>query len=208
MSEYHKIENVWKRDMANGGKSLIEGQWTIPEFGYLANLDWQWTEKVDGTNIRVMFDGTLRFGGKTDNAQMPVPLMERLQSLFSVDALKAVFDVKPETPAVLYGEGYGGKIQKGSKYRPTQDFVLFDVRVGHVWLNRESVLEIATALNLDIVPIVGIGTLHDAISYVRGNPKSQWGDFTAEGIVARPGTELLTRLGRRIITKIKCVDFP
>lgn len=37
--------------------------------------------------------------------------------------------------------------------------------------------------------------------------KSQWGDFIAEGIVARPATELLTRNGERIITKIKHKDF-
>lgn len=37
--------------------------------------------------------------------------------------------------------------------------------------------------------------------------KSQWGDFIAEGIVARPMTELKNRNGSRIITKIKHKDF-
>ena len=37
--------------------------------------------------------------------------------------------------------------------------------------------------------------------------KSQWGDFKAEGIVARPNTELVGRDGKRIITKIKQKDF-
>ena len=37
--------------------------------------------------------------------------------------------------------------------------------------------------------------------------KSQWGDFMAEGIVARPAQELRTRDGHRIITKIKHKDF-
>ncbi len=33
------------------------------------------------------------------------------------------------------------------------------------------------------------------------------GDFEAEGIVARPDVELLDRRGKRVITKIKAVDF-
>ena len=34
-----------------------------------------------------------------------------------------------------------------------------------------------------------------------------WGDFTAEGLVARPKTELFGRDGKRVITKIKYKDF-
>ena len=37
--------------------------------------------------------------------------------------------------------------------------------------------------------------------------RSTWGDFEAEGIVARPKTELMARNGSRLITKIKCRDF-
>jgi len=36
---------------------------------------------------------------------------------------------------------------------------------------------------------------------------SKWGDFEAEGIVARPAVELKTRAGERIITKLKTRDF-
>ena len=65
----------------------------------------------------------------------------------------------------------------------------------------------ARKLGLDIVPLVGRGTLHECIDRVRGGMQSTWGDFQAEGIVARPVTELCTRGGERIITKIKCRDF-
>ena len=36
---------------------------------------------------------------------------------------------------------------------------------------------------------------------------SYWGDFKAEGIVARPAFELKARNGKRLITKIKYKDF-
>lgn len=130
MSEYHKIQSIFKRDMESRHKTLLEGQWTCPEFAYLASNQWTFTEKVDGTNIRVIFqNGGITFGGRTDNAQIPAQLVTRLNEKFLplAETLKETFS----DGCVLYGEGYGAKIQKGGgNYRADQDFVLFDVRVG------------------------------------------------------------------------------
>ena len=207
MNEYHKIQTIFKRDMESKGKTLLEGQWTLPEFEYLSNNKWVFTEKVDGTNIRVIFkDGSVTFGGKTDSAQIPAQLVARLNERFLPIAaqLQEIFGCD----ACLYGEGYGAKIQKvGGNYRQDQDFVLFDVRVGDWWLQRNDVEDVAYKLGIDIVPIIGEGTLHDAIAAAKTGIVSTWGEFQAEGIVARPKTELTTRNGQRIITKIKCRDF-
>lgn len=207
MNEYHKIQTVFKRDMQKNGKTLLEGQWTLPEFEYLAGNQWVFTEKVDGTNIRVMFkDGAVTFGGKTDNSQIPAQLVARLNERFLPMAaqLQDVFGCD----ACLCGEGYGAKIQKGGgNYRPDQDFVLFDVRVGDWWLQRADVEDVAAKLGIDVVPIIGEGTIYDAIAQAKAGIGSTWGAFQAEGIVARPKTEMNTRNGHRIITKIKCCDF-
>lgn len=207
MRKYHKIQSVFKRDPANNHKTFLMGEWSEPAFGYLAMNDWEFTEKVDGTNIRVMVEsgGAMSFGGKTDNANMPAPLVARLQERFlpQQDALAVAFP----NGVCLYGEGYGGKIQKGSCYRPDQDFVLFDVLVGDCWLQRRDVEDIATKLSLDIVPVIGTGTLHDAIDMTIAGFKSRWGEFAAEGLVARPSTELRTRFGDRVIVKVKHRDF-
>lgn len=208
MSEYHKIQSIFKRNMASPKKELIDGDWAIPEFGYLANNRWAFTEKVDGTNIRVIFkDGGVTFGGKTDNAQIPAQLVTRLNERFLPLVEKAQEMFPDRGSAILYGEGYGAKIQNGGKYRPDQDFVLFDVRVGNWWLRRDSVFLVAAELGIDVVPVIGLGTLHDAVNIVKRGMQSRWGDFRAEGIVARPEVELNTRSGQRIITKIKSVDF-
>lgn len=107
MSEYHKIQSIFKRDMASKRKTLIEGQWTLPEFEYLANNVWVFTEKVDGTNIRVIFkDGGVTFGGRTADAQIPAPLVTRLNERFLPLAPKMA-EAFPDGAAVLYGEGYG-----------------------------------------------------------------------------------------------------
>ena len=82
MREYHKIQTVYKRDPETKYKTLL-GEFSMPEFEYLADNTWEYTEKIDGTNIRVMFDGQdITFGGKTDRAQIPVRLVTNLQSIF------------------------------------------------------------------------------------------------------------------------------
>jgi len=206
MKEYHKITSVFNRDPETKFKTLIEGQFAKPEFEYLAGNQWVYTEKVDGTNIRVMWDGEkVVFGGRTDNAQLYAPLVARLQDKFYAGAMAQVFD----GAACLYGEGYGAKIQKGGgNYIPgSVDFVLFDVLVGDVWLERSAVEDIAGQLQVGVVPIIGKGTLFDAVARCKQRFDSCWGSFEAEGIVARPAVEMKDRRGHRIITKIKCKDF-
>ena len=209
MFEYHKIETVWKRDPATNYKHLIWGAWARLEFAYLSSATWTWTEKVDGTNIRVQWDGdTTRFRGKTDNAQIPPRLLDRLNERFDGAKLEGVFP--DATPVCLYGEGFGARIQKGggNYIADGVDFVLFDVRVGEYWLRRPDVEDVASKLDCPVVPIVGTGPLRNAIDLVRDRGlKSAWGDFAAEGLVMRPAVELTDRNGRRVITKIKARDF-
>lgn len=205
MITYHKIENVFNRNPDT--HLLIEGDWKTSEFAYLANNEWVWTEKVDGTNIRVMWDGTsMEVRGKTDRADLHKDLLGQIYLLVNNERLEDVFGV--EGNICLYGEGYGAGIQRGGNYSPNKDFVLFDIKIGDWWLQREDVEDIASQLMLDIVPIVGRGTLLEAVELVKLGFNSQWGDFIAEGLVCRPATELKTRAGGRVITKIKYRDFP
>ncbi len=208
MKEYHKIRTVYKRDPATKHKTLIEGDFSLPEFEFLRSNEWIFTEKVDGTNVRVIFDGeTITFGGKTDRAQIPRLLMDRLNEKFlpKLDVFKEIFN---GNPVCLYGEGYGAKVQAGGgKYRQDPDFVLFDVKIDEWWLQRHDVEDIAEKLGIDTVPIIGTGTLQEMVEMAKSGFKSRWGDFTAEGIVAKPAVELKSRNGERIITKIKYKDF-
>jgi len=208
MRKYHKIQTVYKRDPKNKFKTLLEGQFSLEEFEYLFKNFWVWTEKIDGTNIRIMFDGekTITFGGKTDRAQLPTKLVVRLNEVYlpKVDIFRGLFG---NTPACLYGEGFGAGIQKGGKYRPDQDFIMFDININDWWIKRDDVSEVAKELKTDIVPIVDIDSLSNMVEFVRKGFKSQWGDFQAEGLVARPVVELKARNGDRIITKLKCKDF-
>jgi len=208
MNEYHKIQTVFKRDPETKFKTLVSGDYSLPEFEYLKNNDWTFTEKVDGTNIRVMFYLIgIKFGGKTERAQIPAELTNRLNERFlsQIDLFKNTFG---GAEVCFYGEGYGPKIQKGGgNYRQDQDFVLFDVKINGWWLQRSDVEDIAQKFDLNVVPIIGQGTLLEMVEKAKMGFNSLWGDFLAEGIVARPETELKTRSGQRIITKIKHKDF-
>ncbi|MBU1082564.1 MAG: hypothetical protein KKB59_18905, partial [Spirochaetes bacterium] len=49
MQKYHKIQTVFKRDPETKFKTLLIGDFALPEFEYLKNNLWVYTEKVDGT---------------------------------------------------------------------------------------------------------------------------------------------------------------
>ena len=207
MNPYHKINTLFKRDMEQKKHPIIIGDYSTPELAYLAENQWEFTEKVDGTNIRIKFDGeNVTYGGRTERASIPATLVNSLNDMFL--PLAPVLKEKFPGGCCLYGEGYGKKIQKvGHLYSDTQTFVVFDIKVGPWWLLRSAVEEICSDLGLPIVPVIGHGTLADAIDLVKAGLQSQWGAFEAEGIVARPAVPMFTRSGERIITKIKARDF-
>lgn len=207
MDKYPSIKTVYLRDPDNNYKTLLKGQFARPEFEYLVCNVWEFTEKIDGTNIRVIWDCVnVLFAGRTNNAQIPPFLLVKLAEMFSNDMFRELY---PETSMVLYGEGYGAKIQKGGGNYISDgvSFILFDVLIDGLWLERKNVQDIANHLRIDTAPVVGQGSLYDAIKIVQNGFNSHIGTQLAEGLVMRPVVELATRSGHRIITKIKHKDF-
>lgn len=212
MRKYEKIDTLFARDM-EGSKKLIYGLFRDPTIHFLKDCNWIWTEKVDGTNIRVYWDGhTVAFGGRTDNAAIPAELMNRLNELFSGEVNAQIFEEAfGEKEVILFGEGYGRKIQKGGgKYIPDGvDFILFDVLIGDNYQPREWVEQTAKMFGIQTAPIVGMGNLEKAVAYVREHPNSVVAaeEREMEGIVCRPEEELRDRCGKRVIVKIKYEDM-
>lgn len=204
--EYHKIETLYERDP----KTFKVYPGVLKNRTYSLLKEWEWTEKIDGTNIRIIWTHTERrvtFGGKTDNAQMPADLVTWLMANATVEKLAAVF---PDTSAVIYGEGYGAGIQKGGGYSPTKKLIVFDVLVdGKWWLNAENVADVCAKTGMDMVPSEGTMTLEQATERVRVGFPSSLGDgtFAAEGLVGRPAETLFDKKGHRLIVKLKTKDF-
>lgn len=217
MEKYHKIKTVFSRNPETNFKTLLEDVFATPEFEYLQPNKWRFTEKVDGTNIRVdwspinfgnnVSEKTIRFGGKTDNTQVSTFLFSKLQEIFTLDKLCTLY---PDLPMTLYGEGYGAKIQKGGGNYISDgvSFILFDVFINGNWLDYNNVLDIADKLGIKVVPCLGIGTLPEMVEMVKKQTfVSELRSTAPEGIVARPVVELQDRIGSRIITKLKLKDF-
>lgn len=209
MLEYNKIETVFNRDI-NGTKKLIEGSFRNETVEFLKDNIWTFTEKIDGTNIRVHWDGhKVEFGGRTDKADIPKFLLERLNELFNNNETEELFEqLFGEKDVFLFGEGYGPRIQKnGSLYRNTVDFILFDVMINGNYQSRSTVEELAKTFGLDCVPIIFEGTIQEAVDFVKTKPNSTFGTAPMEGVVGKPKIELKDRCGNRLIVKIKVCDF-
>lgn len=206
MSEYHKIETMYERDMATFkvNPAVLKN----PVYGLIKH--WQFTEKIDGTNIRCIWDhatAKLTFGGKTDNAQIHADLIKYLYEAVSAVKMAEIF---PTSNVVIYGEGYGAGIQKGGDYSDTKKLIVFDVLVdGKWWLNWENTCDVARKLNLDTVPFIGTMTLEEATEMVRVGFRSQLngGKAKAEGLVGRTLEALFDKKGARLIVKLKTKDF-
>lgn len=208
MKTYEKIETVFKRDV-EGSKKLIVDDYRSEAVEYLKDSEWEFTEKIDGTNIRIMWDGhNITFGGRTERANIPAHLLNYLNSKFMNAEVEELFEQTfGEKEVILFGEGYGYKIQNGGAYRDDVSFILFDVLVGDNYQSREWVETTAKMFNIEVVPIVLTGNIKDGIKYIMKHPKSTIGSAWMEGLVGRPKVELRDRIGNRIIVKIKWNDF-
>lgn len=208
MREYHKIEGLFKRDETT--KKLLAGEYRNEAVEMLKDCEWEFTEKIDGTNVRVVWDGyKVSFYGRTDRAQLPPRLLEVLNATFGGEVNEQIFEQHfGDAEVILYGEGYGAKIQKGGgDYRSDNAFILFDVQVGDLFLTRENVDLVATYFGVESVPVVLRGTIAEGIHFVRSRPNSTIGVAKMEGVVGRPRVELRDRRGNRVIVKIKVRDM-
>lgn len=210
--KYPKLQTLYKRD-ENRNFVIMPEQLSKPEFDLIKY--WDVSEKIDGTNIRVIFElldvsygYSVTFKGRTDDADIPKYLLQELESMFSVSLLKYVFP--GATKVILFGEGYGAKIQAaGKNYSEQHSFVLFDAWVNGWWLEQSNIVDIAKTLGIKSVPSFGIMTQEEIVSFVKSMPKSVFAkeDMVMEGVVVRSAPLVLFRDGTPVMFKLKCSDF-
>lgn len=205
-SEYHKIDTLFERNKA----TFVVDPSSVKSPVLRTIHEWDVTEKIDGTNVRVMLSqaADVSFGGRTQNAMLPADFIQTLIQKFPASKMRGLWLDQEPTDIVLYGEGYGAGIQKGGLYREEKDFILFDVLVGGKWwLEMDAVKSVAATLEIDTVPYLGRMDLSQIVDLVRTPFHSKIGTAMAEGIVARPIETLFDRRGERVIIKLKTKDF-
>jgi ATP-dependent RNA circularization protein (DNA/RNA ligase family) len=200
--KYPKINSLWKRD---GEGKIIEGNYSRPEFASIKY--WTVTEKIDGMNIRIIFkNGKISIRGRNDKTEIPYNLKKHINERIKKEKLQEIF--KDSKEVVLFGEGYGGKIQSGGLYGEEEKFILFDVWIDGWWLDYDKVFDIAEQLNIRHVPFYEWKSETFVIGKVkRGFQSLLSKDKQAEGLVAKSYPLMLFRNGTPIIWKLKTKDF-
>jgi hypothetical protein len=113
MIGYPKIDGLFKRYTEGPERNkLIHGNWTRVEYEYLKDCEWIFTEKVDGTNIRVYWDGykptfsghqnsVANHGGFTEEGAI-LPIRGRFSPRDVVEGISISLGI-PVVPVVLRG---------------------------------------------------------------------------------------------------------
>ena len=204
--EYQKIGNIFKFD--EKFRTIVG---LNEPYETLKNIIWQGTEKIDGTNIRVHWDGhDIEYAGHTDKAQINPKLDEYLRNLFMTPEMEYVFEqLFGESEVYIFGEGFGAGIMKsGGDYVENGtdvSFIIFDVNIGGFDLTRDNVTDVANKLGLPSVPVCFEGTLDEAKAYVAEHHMStlNGGKHEMEGLVLVPRDVQLYDKKHKLI-KCKC----
>lgn len=220
---YPKIQSLFLRENANAGRKsfIIEGKYAKPEFELIK--EWLITEKIDGQLIKIIITkNKVEFGGKTEKAQLPKFLEKKLHKIF--DENKGIKEIQKgldeATQIILFGEGYGyirdKTIQKAGKFYGGINFILIDVVIIKdkiYWQNWDKVKEFAKQLNLKTVAVIKEkASIREIIDLVKKGFNSVLAqenneEMMAEGIVARTEPYIYSKMGGRIVFKLKYKDF-
>lgn len=231
MHYYQKILAPFKRETSKS-QFVNESLWSKPEFEMLKNCEWVWTAKADGTSIKLYWNGDkVQFFGHTDKSQLSKLTLDYLNKTFGTSEAESVFEgLYGSNEVNVYGE-FCSKEMNEDYGHPDGIFYVFDVQnaTSGKWWDRNSVEKFAESFNIDAVPIMLKGTIADAVEYVKAI-NATWNKYfkseiyqiskcfklycpfsnnaKLEGLVGRLPYELLDANGERIITKVKCRDYP
>lgn len=210
MKLYHKIEPIWRFD--GDLKKHIKGEYSNDLVELLKEHLWTFTEKVDGTNFRIIWDGyNLTYGGRTHKSQFSKMQIDFIETHLVNEAQEHLFEQKfGDKVCIVYGELYGVKIQKGGHlYTDNKGlaFKVFDIEINDIFLTYGSMVELSKELGYDFVPLALVGTIEEGLSFIKNNKTSLFSLAKLEGLVGKPVGDFRDRLGKRIVIKLKERDL-
>lgn len=175
------------------------------------------THKIDGTNGRVIWDPdeqTLIPGSRNQI------LIDEENYGFSdwvnEEVDRAIFeDHFADAPVIVYGEFFKDEILGRVGYGSEPRFRVFDVFINTVFLDWADVKDVAQKLGFDVVPHERTETpSYDELQQRADDrtdplvhPEAKGSKKQAEGFVIRPPVEMKYKSDRRMLYKVKALDF-
>ena len=212
MIEYQKILTLYKFSMDTYEfVNIIHDEYV----DYLKDLVWLISEKVDGMNIRVHYDGhRVEWNGRTDKANLPKEVEQLLQTTFGDSEI--IFEqLFGEKDVILFMECYGGKIQ-GGLYGGAERLIGFDVMINGEYIDKRNIEGIFNRFNVPCVEfgeVKGLKTVVDMVKDAISSPEKnisklcEKGTTVIEGYVCVPKCRIYDNQGNRIIVKIRVRDI-
>lgn len=203
LETYQKIECPYIFDIET---KKFKEVYLNPLVELLKDVKWLGSEKYDGTNIRVYYDGyRISFHGRNDNTNMPSEILDLLKKTF--DNTEIIFEQNfGNKEVILFMECYGGKVL-GSKrshwYNDSDESLIgFDVMINGKYLDKRKIKPIFDLFNIKTVEFKIYNNLQEILDLVKEETFYQERYF--EGIVATPIIPVYDENGNRIIVKVKC----
>lgn len=205
--EFHKfssLENTYRQNLID--KVQYEGK----DGGV-----WIATEKIHGANFSFWCDGTeVKVASRTQfvdgtfySCQAVINrYQDRVMSLWH-----QFYNGDLPLELVIYGELFGGNIQKEVKYGD-KDFHAFDLRLNGEVQNKLSQRRWCEMVGILNVPLKAVGTFAECLALNNTfqsqlTPEDYTGDNTAEGLVIEPVEPAWFNNGSRIYFKNKTESF-
>lgn len=199
--KFSSLENTYRTNLIE--KVVEEG---IP------TDDWIVTEKVDGANFSFWCDGE----------QVEVASRNQFVDGTFYGCQEVVDEIAPKilafcsdnnTQIVIYGELYGGGIQKRVNYGK-KSFVAFDVHCvnSNTPVDKEFAIDLCERIGIPFAPVLFRGSFEDCLAVNNTfkshlTPEGYDGANIAEGVVIEPVNPAWFRNGSRVYFKNKSEKF-
>lgn len=213
-TKYDKFSSPFKKDEKFINTEELSQE--LPQGRYIV------TEKIDGTNIRIILTKP------DDEGKREVVIGSRKLLLNEEDKTsKQYFDCLKEvnirklveyfkevnSTVIIYGEGYGAGVQKGGIYSSVKNFRVFDIRIGRAYQDWFYIEKVCVDNQLNIVPLVGYCrtiSYRDCELELKRHEETlikEGSGGKSEGLVYKFEPVLLNKYGERLIFKVKHKDF-
>ena len=213
-TKYKKFDSPFKKD---------EHFINTPELNQvLPKGKWIKTEKIDGTNIRIIFTKMDELGNRDiliGSRKLILNDQDKTSKIY-YDCIKGVnlYKLKEyfkdiKSTIVIYAEGYGAGVQKGGIYSKNKNFRVFDIRIDEAYQDFVYVEKVCIDNQLNIVPVIDeieeitFGECISSLNRLNNTLMTDGEGGKPEGIVYKFEPVLLNKYKERLIFKVKFKDF-